>query len=129
MDLTEFWRLIDSGVDDPQVVIDRIRAFSEQDLVDFWWLYQDLIDEVTEPEYTQNFSGHAVSEDAITDVAAWAVQQGQAYYEDVRDHPSKFPGAVPENTRPSYRGEAIEVYDDRYDDMIRDPDDPPPANA
>jgi len=129
MDLTEFWQLIDSGLSDPEVVLNRIRGLSEQELVDFWWLYQDQIDEVTEPEYTQNFPGHAVSEDDLEDVASWVVQQGRAYYEDVRDNPSKFPGQVPKDAGPSYRGEAVEVYDDRYDDMIRDQDDPPPDGA
>lgn len=129
MELGAFWQLIESGLSDPEVVLKRIRELPEQDLVDFWWLYQDLIDELTEPEYTQSFSGHAVSEDDMEDVAAWAVQQGKAYYEHVRDHPAEFPGAVPENSRPSYRGEAVEVYDDRYGDMIRDPDEPPPAGA
>jgi hypothetical protein len=128
MDPTEFWKLIDSGVDDPTVVEDRIKEMSEQELVDFYWLHQDVVDEITYEEYAENF-GSSYSEDHHEDVAGWVVRQGKAFYDDIEANPSKFPTEFPRLTRKTYPSFASRVYRERYGDAIRTQEEPPPAGA
>jgi hypothetical protein len=111
----DFWALIDSGVEDGTVVVRRIEAMTEQELVNFYWRYQDAVDDLV-PDY----------DDMREDIGGWLVTQGKAAYDAVLADADLFPARVPHGARRSYQGDVIEVYFDRYpDDPIRDQDYPP----
>lgn len=106
----DFWALIESGREDPNVVVERIHAMTEQELVNLWWRFQDAVDLLSTAD----------DEDEV--VASWVVQQGKACYDRCLADPAKLPSEVPVWHGPSYRGEVVEVYDDRYGEPIRDQD-------
>jgi hypothetical protein len=127
MDENEFWALVDAGVEDPNVVEERVKGMSEQELVDFYWLYQDQIDELMEDEFTEVFEDY--SEGHHEDLATWVVRQGKAYFDSVVAEPETFPTELPKSTGPSYQTLVTREYKPRYGKLIRAQDDPPPADA
>jgi Protein of unknown function (DUF4240) len=126
---TEFWALIDSAVDDPSVVEKRLKTMSEQELVDFFWIYKDRAGVLLEEEYGEQIP-EPYSEDHHEDIAEWVVRQGERYFNDVVFDPSTFPGELPDDDDDiSYTSLADKEYYDRYGDTMRAPQDPPPPNA
>jgi hypothetical protein len=124
-----FWKLIDSGVDDPKVVRRQLEELSEQDLVDFFWRLQERADHLMGEEYAANMEPPH-SEDYQEDIAHWVVRQGSRFYQKVAKNPDEFPGELPEDDDDiSYLSWAGDVYYDRYGKTIRAPEDPPPPNA
>jgi len=112
-----FWELIDSGIDDPEVVRRRLQELSEQDLVDFFWRAQERAD-------------HLIDEDSQEEAAHWVVRQGSRFYQQVAKDRSRFPDATADPGEDiSYLSWAGDVYYERYGTTMRAPDDPPPPNA
>lgn len=129
MERDEFWGLIDSAVDDRNVMRERLKAMSEAELVDFYATVRGRADVLSDEKYWEHFE-QSVSEDDHDDIAQWVVEQGSRYWKDVAYNPEKFPTELPDDDDgTSYSGMAAEEYEARYGEMIRDPDDPPPANA
>jgi hypothetical protein len=124
-----FWAVVDSGLDDRTVAERRIRAMSEQELVDFYARYEDAVAELLDGPYAFNafHSGLPHSEDHQLDIAEWIVQRGRRFYAFHLD-PKRFP-LDPGAYEPGYNHFAFELYEERYGTLIRWPEDPPPATA
>lgn len=129
MNWTSFWALIDSAVNDRTAIEQRLKTMSEQELVDFFWIYKERASQLLDEEYGEQIP-EPYSEDYHEDIAEWIVRQGERYFNDVVFDPSKFPAELPEDDDDvSYTSMADKEYYDRYGDTMRAPDESPPPNA
>ena len=129
MKFKEFWALIDSGVDDPKVVDEKLKDLPEAELVDFYWTYQELVDLFMEDQYAEQIPD-PYSEDTHRDIAEWVIAQGAQFHEDVSYEPSTFPPRVPEGKDDyNYANDAAVIYEQRFGQPIRMQEDDPPHNA
>jgi hypothetical protein len=127
MDFNEFWKLIDSGVGNPQVVVDRLRSMPEADLVEFFWTYKEMVDVFLMDKFAEQVA-EPYSEDTHKDIAEWVIAQGDDFQNDVAFNPSKFPPRMPEGgDEYSYVADAANIYHDRFGQSIRMREEPPPA--
>lgn len=115
----EFWKLIDLARTDYEAFVAALRTMEREDLVRFYWTYEDAAAELKEEPYIDNMSPD-ISEDGIDDVAQWVVAQGKKFYLDVIQEPNKVPLRV--DSAPEILGEVVIVFDDRYDEPIPYPD-------
>jgi hypothetical protein len=128
MKFKEFWALIDSGVDDPKVVDEKLKDLPEAELVDFYWTYQELVDLFMEDQYAEQIPD-PYSEDTHRDIAEWVIAQGRDFHDDVSYEPSKFPPSVPKGKKYNYVNDAAVIYEKRFGQPIRMQDEDPPDGA
>ncbi|MBE2320475.1 hypothetical protein DVA67_031220 [Solirubrobacter sp. CPCC 204708] len=122
MDANAFWELVDLGLHDPEGVKRRVEALSEQELVDFYWLHQDHLDQLLPGDF--DYPGHH------QDVALCVIRNGRRYFEEIVVDPEhRLPLDSGGFNGFSVVGVVLDVYEARYGDVIRDQDEPPPPGA
>ncbi|WP_405610622.1 DUF4240 domain-containing protein [Streptomyces sp. NBC_01511] len=125
----EFWELIGLGKEDPDALNSRIARFSEADLVEFYWIYEEAAADLKDEEFTEHLTCPR-TEDYVDDIAQWVVAQGLDYYESIMTDPSKIPAELPPGAvPPPWTGAASEFYRERYGTPVRFREDPPPRNS
>jgi hypothetical protein len=125
---TPFWDLIDLGRTDVPAFLKRLHELSEQELVDFYWRHGEAMQQVYEAGLRQHM-GEWCSDNTLEWLAEWIVDKGWDYWNDVLEDITIAPQRFPRDEEVGLRRLAASVYDTRYDDYVRFPDDPPPAET
>jgi hypothetical protein len=85
-------------------------AMSRDELIEVWRDFHVLSSELFQPPWVKSRSDY---QDEIT---WWVVMQGKAYYEDVFEHPEKFPEEQGEGD--DFRGVISRVYFERFHEEL-----------
>lgn len=123
-----FWDIIEIARKDHAAFDRLLKEMSEQELVDFYWKHQEKEEELHDAGMADHMDP-PVSDDAMTDMAEWIVDQGVDFYDSVLEDLSLVPRRVPVGSLLDIRGHAGNVYQDRFGVDMRYPDEPPPTAA
>ncbi len=123
-----FWDVIEAGRKDKKEFLRILMEMTEQELVDFYWKHAEAQAELHEAGMADHMD-MPVTDDAMTMMAEWIVDQGADYYDRVFDNMSVIPRRAPYESRVDFRGQAGTVYRRRFGESIRYPDEPPPPSV
>lgn len=125
----DVWEWVEQGRREPGEVRRRVTAMSEQDLVDLYWAYDQVVTDLNEDCLTAHLE-RPLSDDDLDDIAHWVVSQELDHYEDVMTGHALMPNRVPAAVSPPFwSGKITKVYHERYGTPVRFPDEPPPAEG
>jgi hypothetical protein len=126
VDSEQFWELIEVGKDDVDKLQKQIEDLPEDDLVYFYGRLEERGGDLLGARFQEHME-EGLSEDSIDDLTAWAVRQGEDYFEDVNADPSELPSEPPKDAgKESYTGRIVKLYRKRYGKMVRAREDAPP---
>jgi hypothetical protein len=123
-----FWDVIEAGRKDKKEFNRILMEMSEQELVEFYWKHAEAEAELHEAGMADHME-EPVTDNGMSRMAEWIVDQGIDYYDRVFDDMSVIPRRAPDESRVDFRGQAWNVYRRRFGEDMRYPDEPPPASA
>ncbi len=106
----EFWDIIEKAQQDPLRFRAIIKKINRQQLLLFYWTYEELANWLRTEYYSSNASRN-LSEDGMSELANWVVAQGKEYYHKIFNHPELIPSKKDDL---GFLSEAIEEYEQRY---------------
>ena len=88
MTMDEFWALIEVARSNHDTYLQRLKALSQEALVDLYWTYEETAAELRGDRHVRSFP-KGTSHDAMVDFGGWVVSEGRQVYEDLLKHPAK----------------------------------------
>lgn len=113
-----FWALVELARKDYEAFVAALKNLNRRELIRFAWMFEEFASRLGEEPYQRRINP-TFSEDVTDDLWEEVVGKGQAFYEDVLEHPDKMPADV-DYSDPSHqmRYEASNVFFERYGEEI-----------